>query len=292
MARLRVVCFSVLSLLLTSSAAQAKVIYVNNRVGQDASDGRVDKAEDKETGPVKTIRRAMQLVEPSDTISLANTGIPYYESISLVGPRFSGVSERPFEIQGNGAVLSGAVGIPEGAWREVGKDLWMLKPWRKGHYVLISGEGLLSELKPAEGEVWSELPELEPNQWCVWKSRIYFRTPPYVDPKQLPLGVGSHDCGITIYAAQHVRVSDLTIRHFRLDGVNVHDLARTVQLDRVQLVENGRSGLAVGGSGEVRLKDSSTKGNRGHSLLIQELGLAEVIDSNFDVEPTELQARK
>ena len=292
MTQRRVFSICVMSLLAIASTAQAKVIYVNNRLGQDSSDGRVEVAADKATGPVRTIRRAMQLVQRSDSIVLANTGMPYYESISLVGSRFSGVAERPFEIVGNGAVLSGAVGIPDGAWQEVGDDLWMLKPWRKGHFVLLRGESMLPELKPAAGETWIERPELEPNNWCVWKGRIYLKTERLVDPRSLPLGVGSHDCGITVYGAKHIRVSDLTVRHFRLDGVNVHDLSRSVQLDHVQLVENGRSGLAVGGSAEVQMSASSTKANREHSLLIQELGLAEVFESNLDAEPTQPPARK
>ena len=41
-----------------------------------------------------------------DIISLADTGVPYYESISLVGTRHSGTGERPFMILGNGATLS------------------------------------------------------------------------------------------------------------------------------------------------------------------------------------------
>ena len=115
------------SLLAHSKDAAARTLYVNNRVGSDRFNGVAPEAVNRQTGPVATIGRALKLAKRSDIISLADTGVPYYESISLVGTRHSGTGERPFMIVGNGATLSGAIAVPETAWQQVGKDLWKLK---------------------------------------------------------------------------------------------------------------------------------------------------------------------
>ncbi len=65
-------------LLCLSTSLSAAVIYVNNRIGADAFDGASKKPIGQETGPVKTIRRALQLAESADTIVVENTGTAYY----------------------------------------------------------------------------------------------------------------------------------------------------------------------------------------------------------------------
>lgn len=271
--------------LLSAAPTFARAIYVNNRLGDDRNDGYVAQTVDASSGPVKTLARAIQLSRHSDTIELTNTGIPYYESVSLVGKRLSGASSRPFEIIGNGAVLSGATAIPDGAWQKSGDDLWMLKPWRKGFFVLISQEKSLSELRPAAPGEWTSVPSLTPNQWCVFKGLIYFKSERLIEPQSLPLSVASHDCGITLYGVQHVRIANLTIRHFRTDGIGVHDLARNITLENVSLIENGRAGLAVGGSADVRLINSFSTENRDASILVSEAGSIETVECHLDKEP-------
>ncbi|MFQ5734114.1 MAG: hypothetical protein ACE5KM_19435, partial [Planctomycetaceae bacterium] len=102
----------------------ADILYVDNMKGNDGFDGRATEAVSNDTGPTLTIRRALQLARTSDTIVIANTGRPYYEGVSVVGRRHSGIVGRPFTIIGNGAVLDGSAAVHPKAWRPAGKDLW------------------------------------------------------------------------------------------------------------------------------------------------------------------------
>jgi nitrous oxidase accessory protein NosD len=264
----------------------AENIFVNNATGLDRNDGSAAETVGTFAGPVRTISRALQLAKPSDAIVLANSGTPYFDEVTIDGRRLSGTEVRPFRIVGNGAVLSGAMTLPPGAWEEVGRDLWRVRPHRKGHYQLLRDGAAVSEVRQGADENWTELPELAENQWCVWKGAIYLHAEHNADPGEQNFGIARGQCGITLHAVRHVRISDLTIQHYRLDGINVHDRASDVTLSNVALVENGRSGLTVTGSSTVRIAGAETRANREHSMLIQEAAAVDVQETVFDAEPT------
>lgn len=264
----------------------AENIFVNNATGADRNDGSAPKTVGTFAGPVRTISRALALAAPSDVIVLANSGTPYFDELSLDGRRASGNAARPFRIEGNGAILSGAMALPFEAWEEVGRDLWKVTPYRKGHYQLVKDGAAVSELRAAAGDTWTELPLLKENQWCAWKGTMYFRPEHNADPREQSFGIAHKQCGITLHAVRHVEISDLTIQHFRLDGINVHDRASDITLRDVTLIENGRAGLTVTGSSTVRVTGAETRANRDHSMLVSEAAGVDVQDAVFDAEPT------
>ena len=84
---------------LFAGTASAATWHVDNRNGKDTNDGlAADRA-------FNTIARAVKAAEVSDTLSLAKTGVPYRETIRLIGG--GGTPAKPFSIEGNGAVISG-----------------------------------------------------------------------------------------------------------------------------------------------------------------------------------------
>lgn len=278
---------SVASVLLSAMAsANAEVFYVNNRTGADRNDGVVDTPQSATSGPVKSISRALQLAGFADTIIVANTGLPYYDNISFQGEKNSGDPVRPFRLIGNGATITGAMVIPDGAWREASRDVWKVTPFRKGYFQLVRDGKALPELRPQPGEKWDSIPDLEVDQWCSWKGSIYYRVERLVDPASQRLSIARRSCGITVFSAHNIVISDLTIQHFRLDGVNLHDLATDIQLEKLTLRENGRAGLAIGGSSTGRLTGSDIERNRDHSVLIQEAAAVGLEDCILDAEPT------
>lgn len=278
---------SVASVLLSAMAsANAEVFYVNNRTGADRNDGVVDTPQSATSGPVKSISRALQLAGFADTIIVANTGLPYYDNISFQGEKNSGDPVRPFRLIGNGATITGAMVIPDGAWREAARDVWKVTPFRKGYFQLVRDGKALPELRPQPGEKWDSIPDLEVDQWCSWKGSIYYRVERLVDPASQRLSIARRSCGITVFSAHNIVISDLTIQHFRLDGVNLHDLATDIQLEKLTLRENGRAGLAIGGSSTGRLTGSDIERNRDHSVLIQEAAAVGLEDCILDAEPT------
>ncbi|MBI1310852.1 hypothetical protein GC176_06050 [bacterium] len=274
-----------LALFAAPCSVLAENIFVNNETGADRNDGSASETIGTFAGPVRTISRALRLASQSDVIVLANTGAPYFDEVTLDGRRASGSAARPFRVEGNGAVLSGAMALPFEAWEEVGSDLWKVTPYRKGHYQLVKDGAAVSELRATEGGVWHELPELNENQWCVWRGVMYFQAEHNADPREQSFGIAQKQCGITLCDVRHVVISNLTIQHFRLDGINVHDRASNVTLRNVTLVENGRAGLTVAGSSRVRVIGAETRANRDFSMLIQEAAGVDVEDAVFDAEP-------
>lgn len=272
-------------LLLMAQPLAADTLYVDNRVGDDAFDARSPRAINAVSGPTRSITRALSRAGAGDTVIIANHGIPYYETLTLEGSRFSGAGGNPFIIVGNGALISGSRRMRPDAWEYEGSALWKFTPVRKGHYLLLEGNAPLPEKPLAHGA--PALPTLATKTWCAWRGSIYYQAGP--DPGQtpadLPLAFAYEQVGITLYDVQNVIIRDLTITHFRLDGVNAHDRCQGVILQNVKLLENGRAGLAVGGSSLVGLKDSMAAGNRVSQLLISEKAQTEVLNSPLKEGP-------
>ena len=287
----KVVAFlSVASILLNvATSATAEVFYVNNRTGADRHDGLVETPLSNIAGPVKSISQALKLASFADTIVIANTGVPYYDNLSFQGEKNSGDPVRPFRLIGNGATITGAMVIPDGAWREAARNVWQVTPFRKGFFLLVRDGKSLPEVRPQAGEEWDSIPDLEVGQWCSWRGSIYYRIERLVDPSTQRLSIARRSCGITIFSAHDIVISDLTIQHFRLDGVNLHDLATEIRLEKLTLRENGRAGLAIGGSSSARVKASDIERNRDHSVLIQEAAAVGLEDCILDANPTVLQ---
>ena len=255
--------------------------YVDNRIGDDINDGQSKETIDDRSGPVRSISRALKYVRSGDTVHLANHGVPYFESLEMVGPRFS----RGFSVEGNGAVVSGARLIPFYAWTSLRNEVWRFTPHRKAFYQLISGDNALPEVPCPIDAI--RLPEIPPGHWCAWRGSIYYRVLPResLTKYDRPLAYAAEEVGITFLDVEDATIHNLELRHFRLDGVNAHDRSKNVILDNVRLIENGRAGLAVGGTSLVGLKDSILERNRFAEVLNSELAQTEILASQFGPAP-------
>lgn len=270
-------------LLLCARGLPAEDYYVHNIDGRDQNDGLSDEAVNASTGPLKTIRRAMELAGTGDTIHITNTGTPYYESLSFVGERLSGVESFPFTIVGNGATLSGLRGLPRQGWRRVNEDLWQVTFNRKGSYKLLRDGLPLTEYRPETTD--GILDALPPGQWCAYRGSVYFRQDGLEEPSLQRFDYAADEVGITLYHVEHVRIVDLTVEHFRLDGINAQNMCKTITLENVVTRENGRAGVAVGGTSGVSMQQSKSEGNGRHSALITGKGSLNSSETEFDVEP-------
>lgn len=261
-------------LLLVAQSARAADWFVDNRTGDDLYDGRLAITADVRSGPVKTISRALEHVQPGDAVHIANHGIPYFESLQAVGSRFTGVT-----IEGNGAVVSGAKIVPFEAWKYMGNDTWRFIPRRKTFYQLVSGDRAVPE-HPCPPDS-SGIPEVPAGHWCAWRGSVFYHLLPGTSQHDDPLMFAAEEVGITLYDAHDVTIHNLEVRHFRLDGVNAPDRSRNVVLDSVRLIENGRAGLAVGGSSLIGIKDSKLEGNRVVQILNAEVAQTEILTSTL-----------
>lgn len=258
--------FAVVGLVVGSlGTACARDLYVNNLAGNNRYLGVQQESLDDKTGPVKTIARALQIAIAGDRIVLANTGIPYRESLTLFGSRHSGTSDRPFTIQGNGAILEGADEIHVDRWQHVYESVFRFRPYHLVHQQLFLNNLPVPRIVCSHPD--TAPPELEPLEWCLNRGYIYFRAEPFKRPEDYALTVASRQVGITLFHVQNVAIVDLKIQGFQLDAVNAHNSARDIALLRVTCRGNGRAGIAVGGASVVNI-ESSLAGNNGEAQLL------------------------
>ncbi|WP_153558537.1 right-handed parallel beta-helix repeat-containing protein [Roseimaritima sediminicola] len=263
----------------TTVAAAADLIVDNVR-GSDLQNDRGLLGTPPTFGPYRTITRALAAAGPGDRIVLTKTDRPYRECISLTGLTHSGTPTEPLTILGNGATLDGSEPAPAEFWQAQPRqpDLWVLLRTPPGFGLLLMPEPALQRVLSTGGPV--PLAQLKPLDWTRQNGRIYLRTEPGLGPRNYPLRVTRQTTGITLYDVQHVVIEDLTVRGFRIDGINAADRVTEVLLRNVTTLENGRSGVSVGGASRVVLEGSVSAGN-GESQLRTEgrgaLALREVV---------------
>jgi hypothetical protein len=191
----------------------------------------------------------------------------------------------PFRVIGNGAVLSGAKPVPAASWRSV-DGLWQLAPRRKGRFLLLrDGKPLPRHTLPRNGPA-PTLESIPDGHWGVWRGKIHYRTSELLDTGIAQLAIATGDCGITLFAVRHVQIENLIVQHWRLDGISAPGLCFDVVLKNVVCRENGRAGLVVSGTSQIRGETLELTDNLEHSLLIENYGLADVVDGKFSKPPT------
>jgi hypothetical protein len=270
------------ALLAVCSTASARNVYVNNLAGSDRFDGLSEVRDSGLVGPVRSLQRALLVANFGDTIVIANTGTPYNESLHLTGARHSGNEDVPFRVLGNGATLTGRWTVPPDCWKAEGTNIWSFEPPKKGYYQLFRDDqsveqfGVLRDRYSVAG--------LKVGQYAVFQGRVFYRTGKGEDPRLMNFMMPQMTTGISLYGVRNVIVQDINVEHFRIDGLNAHDLCRNVLIRKVSSAQNSRSGMTVAGSSRVVLRNCEVKGNGANSLRIQERGEADVQDCKLDVE--------
>jgi hypothetical protein len=271
-----------LSIVLIAPPASAKVVYVDNRIGDDVNDGTTATLSGIRSGPVRSLRRAALLLGPGDVLEIANTGDPYYGTLRLIGRRCSGVPSQPLVVNGNGATIDGTDAVPSDAWVSLGGDLWRLEPPRKGWFQLVRGDSVVPEVRANDD---APTPTPPAGRWAAWRGAIYYRGLPDEIPGNGPYRVASREAGVFLYGVRNVVVRDLRLRYHHLDGISAHDQAYDVELLNLMSESNARSGIFVGGSSDITVRGGGARRNREASLLLRERGKADVRDVALDAEP-------
>jgi hypothetical protein len=264
--------------------AAGGTIYVNNALGDDRASGLFPELRALGDGPVASIRRAFELARASDSIEIANTGLPYFESVTLDRPDLAGTETFPLVIEGNGAVLRGTARLPSDVWRRVAKETYRYQPYSKGHYQLILN-GTPAEEVPVSRDA-TELPMLAAMQWCAFRGYVYFRVEPTKFIDQYEFEAPLFDVGLGLHHARNVVVRNLNVEMFRLDGVAVTGNSRNVRLMNVRSTANGRSGLSVSGTSQVQVGGLDLSGNRVAEQLVLVKGrLTEIPEAQVPPKP-------
>ena len=98
----------------------ARDLYVHPGPGSDAANGLAPTVAGT-NGPVQTIKRAVDLAQPGDTVHLAPT--VYTEQILFTGTK-SGAPGKPITVDGHGATISGSVPLEAKDWKEISPGLY------------------------------------------------------------------------------------------------------------------------------------------------------------------------
>lgn len=252
-------------LLIASTTAFAREIFVDNVAGRDADDGQVPIATQAGSGPVRTLTRAARLARPRDTIILNNTGTPYYDSLSLTGQRHSGDPNAPFVVIGNGATISGLRSVPPDGWRKVRDNLWKLTLTRKGYYQLLRNGKPLTEFVPDPGS--DPLASLPRANWVSWQGSLYFRQDGISTPDTQAFSVTCDQTGISLHHVSNVLIVDVNLEHFRFDGLHAQGTCNNVELQNVTSVENGRAGIVSSGASHIDIFGGTVERNGRHQFL-------------------------
>ena len=262
----------------------ARLIHVDNQNGNDANDGLSEEIQTAITGPIQTLRRALQIARQGDTINILNTGIPYAEELNLVGRNHSGFSNQPFVIQGNGAVLSGVALVPSEGWQSRSDGVWELSLTRKGYYrFFLDGESI-PEQRFADSR-WDPS-ELAVDHWARHRGVVRFRLADGVSPFSQNWTYAAAELGISLVNVSNVRIENLTVSGFRIDGINVDGNSSAITLDGVTVQHVGRAGVAIGGTSQVELLNSRVLDCGRDSVIITERAGAIIEGSDLGgVEP-------
>jgi hypothetical protein len=240
-------------------------VFVDNAGGDDRFSGQQPRDPGGMGGPVRTLAKALRLAGPGDSIVLAKTDAPYRESLSLTGSRHSGAAQQPFAIQGNGAILDGSVPAPGEAWELYKGAIFRLRSRATGYpQLFIDGRPAVRVFAPQAAK---RPPELQPRQWCSLEGRIYFCVEKTKLPGDYKLSYAHDQTGITLFHVEYVRIANLTVQGFQVDGISLCNSAREVSLSNVTCRGNGRSGVAVGGASQATI-DASLLGNNGQAQLL------------------------
>jgi len=273
------------------AVAVGETIYVDNVLGQDRANGLAAEVS-ADTGPVRSLATAMRLAGHSARIELANTGVPYREMISLSLPQHSGSPNRPFIINGNGAVLDGTVVADYGAWRHVEGAVFAMRPRRLAYQQLFE-DG--KPLKRAHVYSIHQASALQPLEWALVNEHLLFNADKDKLPEGYELRHAGLQTGITLYQVRHVRIENLIVQGFQQDGINAHELVKQCELVDVECRANGRSGLSVGGVSNVTAVRSNFYDNGRTQVRTECLATVNLVDCDVDDEPVpayEAEGRK
>ncbi|MFT7642023.1 MAG: hypothetical protein ACI9G1_003779 [Pirellulaceae bacterium] len=253
-----------LSLAMLAKLAGAREIYVNNQLGDNQRDGYSEKSHGAGAGPVRTLKRALEIASAGDKILLANTGDPYRESVTLQSKKHSGLGSRAFTIDGQGAILDGRGAVPSTAWEGVASDVFRYRPHMKA-FALLYLNGLPGEeVKVKKGA--EARPKLGEKQWCLFRGHVYFRVEAEKTLGQYNIEHTTLPVGLTLYDVDKVIIVNLIVQGFQLDGINAHDNVFDTRMIGLVSRGNGRSGVSVGGASRVRL-EACLIGNNGQAQL-------------------------
>jgi len=223
--------FLTLPFLLAAGTLCAATIHVNNVTGNDTRTGA------SEAEPVATLRRAVALSKPGDTIRLAATGVPFRESLSFAAGQ-GGLPGQPLVVEGQGAVLTGLRDLSPAAWQRQ-SDGTFFQPLRRfgsRNPYLVGRSGRLPT---------GRLGALAPGQHCWATNGVYFLPEAGRSPADDAFKGTLLSEGVSVQNASYITIRNLTCEYFSNDGFNAHNECRGLLFENIVSRHNGDDGFSI-----------------------------------------------
>lgn len=266
-------------ILLVCNVVSARDIHVDPDKGNDAAT----------EGPLKTIRQAIRIAEPGDTIHLLPT--VYHEYAGFYGKQ--GTPEKPITLDGHGATLEGSDPIDVTQWAEVKPDLYrcenllpalsdaILQRW----FFLWDGKMVhMGRTSKGPSKEFKQPEDLQPGEWTFVKQTkpagqteptekssqvsgaFYLKLSSGAQLSEQNLRIPVRSAGVQFGGSgknhnAHLVIRNLTCTHPYNDGFNIHGHCENVLFENIRAIECGDDGISAHETAEYRVDGFVSIGN-------------------------------
>lgn len=271
-----------------------RVVYVDNRAGDDRAGGSSSVNGTNEQGPNGSIQTALRRVVPSGMILLLPSGYPIREEVVIDGRAVRGYPWRPLVIEGNGQEWSGTAPTPLPASIKPPVDIsWLQAPITLSERLEdgVPFGSLVTSLIPMPtpflagsmlpfttkcGSTNSTTSNTTLGGWYPaigWNERAAQTSPFAFDRELREYVLSTHRLryALVIHRASHVLVRNVRFIGFSLDAVQVRGPVEGVVFENCSFDGCGRYGLTALTNAHVELRNCSFENN----------GKAAVLNGNF-----------
>jgi len=233
---------------------------------------------------VKTIRQAIKMAQPGDTIHLQP--FVYHDYAGFYGKK--GAAGRPITLDGHGATLEGSDPLDVAKWQEVSPGLFandnllrlddaVIVRW----FFLWDGKmNLMGRTSKGRKAPFKQPEALRPGEWTFVedKSRrkppspqifgtFYVKLPPGQKLADAHIAAPLRSAGVQIAAdaqgggAAHLVIKNITATHPYNDGFNIHGDCRDLVFQNIRALECGDDGISSHETAECRVDGFISMGN-------------------------------
>lgn len=252
----------------------ARDIYVDPDTGNDAAT----------EGPVKTIKHAIRISEPGDTIHLLP--LIYHEYAGFYGK--SGSPGKPITLDGHGATLEGSEPLDPAQWVDSGQGLYhcdhllpqlndaIIQRW----FFLWNGKMIhMGRTSKGPSLALKKPEELQPGEWTFVKNTdrkmpkpsqisgtFYLKLPPGQNLREQNIRVPTRSAGVQFSNSgkrhnAHLVIRNLTATHAYNDGFNIHGHCEDVLFENIRAIECGDDGISAHETAQYRVDGFVSIGN-------------------------------
>ena len=271
--RMKTLILTILFILALLRSGEGRDLYVVPSSGDDSNDGTIQ--------PLKSIRRAIRIAEPGDTIHLQP--VVYHEYAGFYGKR--GEHGKPITLDGHGATLEGSDPIIVKSWTQVSPGLFkndklmptlseaILGRW----FFLFDGKiNRMGRVLKGTSQPFRKPADLKPGEWTFVKDEesnadatsdkmpgdFFVKIAEGQTLEQANIRFPIRSAGVQFSGDNaHLVIRNLVATHAYNDGFNIHGDCRDVVFENIQAVECGDDGISAHETAQYRVDGFVSLGN-------------------------------